>query len=902
MRRRIFLAGMITVFFISTVAAPWKIIDLDRPYSHDRVSVFKDSVQLVRVNDTSTTPPNPVTESEVESSDYNFNFVYNGSTSSMGYFGQGYWYAMFDVNSTGGRIEYQLSSPSEEINETEKLKPGNLTVDIVTDFSKRYRAGENITVEVNVTDKWNGTDEEDADVTLYGTNGTWVSSIGKLSYGGGIYSKSVLLPGKSGAEYAIHVNATRSGAPYLNASGSESKILKTFSLEGQVVDLNTTTLGCNNQSFFTECERDTDIKTAFNMTVSSASSAEVDVIRDLKTGGWNFVETVSLSNNSGLWTGSFTFPDINTSEYEDKLVLRYNASREGVEYHTYRNMTSRAYTIKDKSDPTAYHGDSYRIKLLFGKYFTLTPLNTTRIKSANVTVKEPDTDYFTSFSLDDMNYRESTGLFRNDIDIPVDAENGTYSLEVDAENLYSEEQSLSSAFTVKPITASFNTSGDIDEEYNKTGLHEYNLTITNKASGSINVSWTPKGDIENFTTLADGDNIIISGKETKDVEVEFNVTYVEDHEGEIELSDTAGKYNKTIDVDLDAPSCERRNGTLCFRDQEEEWLNVTATERGSITRTLTMLYFGEKGTTETVDSNVTSDIADHLSLDPSSFDINISEELVALNYSATEPGNFTGMIKFTGEDTGDVLTLRTLLESDVELQEASLNTPASVDLGTFVTGDNVSRQIELNNTGDVVIENFTASSADFQTSILAAEVPSGRTRTVTVTFKNLNTSSGTLVITGQSSLGEVTSTISVTGNMTSDYTDKVESLRQRISNLRSQATTNTMITRLDDLDQAVDSMESLYEQGNIQQADQRYQEISSDLDNLEQQIGSPSTPDNGTGDQNQTGEEPETNQNQGGGILLPLIIGLVVLIIIGFVAYTSIIPEEGEPLFDVLGR
>ncbi len=907
MRRGIFLAGIITVFFISSVAAPWKIIDLDQPYSHDSISELQDSVQLVRVNDTSTTPPNPVTEAEVDSSDYTFNFIYNKSTYSMGYLGKGYWYADFQANSTRGGIEYQLSSPSDEINETEMLTPGNLTVDIVTDFSTRYRAGETLTAEAEVTDEWNDTEESNADVHLYFTNGTWTSSFTQLGYSSGSYTSTVTIPPKSGTEYAVHVNATRSGAPYLNPSGSESKVVETFSIEGRLTRLNTSSLGCNNQSFFTACERGTKTSSAFNVTVSAASSVELDVLGDAKSGGWNHLGTVNFTNNSGIWTGSGLFPDLNTSVYENHLILRYNASRQGAHYYHYRNLTSRAYTIRDKSDPTAFQSDSYRVKLLFGKYFTLTPLNTTRIKKANITVKEPDGDHFTSFGLDDMNYRESTGLFRNDIDIPDDAENGTYSLDVEAENLYGEQQTLGSAFTVKAIQASFNTSGDIDEEYNKTGIHEYNLTITNKATGSVNISWTPSGDIENFTTMADGNNIVLSGKETDDIEVEFNISYVEDYEGEIELSDIGGKYNRTVEVDLKAPSCERRNNSLCFRDQEEEWLNVTADERGSITRTLTLLYLGERNTTERVDSNLTSNITDYLSLDPSSFKINISEEVVALNYSVTEPGNFTGMIKFTGDDTGDILALRTLLEADVEPEEASLKTLDTVDLGTFVQGENISRQIELNNTGDVSIENFTTSSTDFQTSILAVPVAAGETETVTVTFTNLATSSGTFSINGESSLGDVNSTISVTGNMTAGYTDKVESLRQRISDLRSQASTNTMITRLDDLEQSVDRVESLYEQGSTQQADQRYQQISTDLDSLEQQIGSPTTPPDGgegTGDQNQTEEEPDTEPNQGGGggIILPLILGLVVLVIIGFVAYTSIIPEEGDPLFDVLGR
>ncbi|EGQ43192.1 MAG: hypothetical protein J07AB43_11820 [Candidatus Nanosalina sp. J07AB43] len=46
----------------------------------------------------------------------------------------------------------------------------------------------------------------------------------------------------------------------------------------------------------------------------------------------------------------------------------------------------------------------------------------------------------------------------------------------------------------------------------------------------------------------------------------------------------------------------------------------------------------------------------------------------------------------------------------------------------------------------------------------------------------------------------------------------------------------------------------------------------------------------------------DSSSSGGGGGILILIILLIIVLGIGFVVYTSYIPEEGDPLYDVLGE
>ncbi|MFB6213857.1 MAG: hypothetical protein ABEJ07_04830 [Candidatus Nanohaloarchaea archaeon] len=887
-------AFLISVIFLSSaVAGAWSINDNDSPVSHDVLSEDTDTKQVVELVDSNG---NPVDLEELQTAGYDFNFIYNrtgGSASmeaDMKHLASGYYYADFQANFTDGMIEYELEGTSPEINSTENIPVGNHTVSIQNDFSVKYKAGSEIEVGVRLEDEWNDTIEDRANVELHFTNGTWTSSPVQLGYNSRkeLYTNGVTLPRQAEGTYVVHVDSYSTGAAYENARGSHSVILETHqSVQGETLYLNASS-GCNNETYFTACERGASIETGYNVTASSANRVELDLLLVNRSNGeWVERDSLSMSEESGLWEASFEFPDIDTSWYRKKLVLRYNATNGKRSDVDTRNISYRTYRIQDRSSPAAYQGSDYEVELFFAKYFSLESLNRTRFDNASITVEGPGDSELISFNMNEMSFRRSTGLFKNTIQIPSDATSGAYETAVTAFNRYGERKTLSSGFNVRDIQATFNTSGDMEPVINKTGIHTRNFTVTNKVGNSKTLTAEVSGEIENFTEVNNGDNITLEADETRDVTVEFNLSYVEDYSGEIVLEDTSAMYNETIDIEIEAPQCGKRSGVLCLTGLSGEWMNVSRDSRGSTVRTVDVNYLGEKGTDESVDIDVTGKVSSYLAAEPVSFTVN-ETQTVAFNYTAIAPGSYTGTVNVSGEE-GHV-SFHTALDSDVEATNASISAPSSIDLGYFPSGETVSKVIEVRNTGRIEITSLEASSSTLDVSAEQVSIPAGQSRGVELTFGTVTADSGTVTLRGTTVADNTVAELSVVANPVPDYAAQADTLSSRITSLSQRATSDSVQTQLQSLETQVSQVKTAYQRGNYQEAQSQYQSIASQLDSVEQQIQQKSQ-DDGTGEQ----------QENGGFPVLMVAVVLFVLLLVGFVAYTSIIPEEGDPLYNLLG-
>ncbi|MFB6191219.1 MAG: hypothetical protein ABEJ64_02230 [Candidatus Nanohaloarchaea archaeon] len=891
MERRLATVLVSALFLSAFTAGAWSINDQEEPVSQDILSLDTDTKQIVELVDDNG---NPVNEQELQNAGYDFNFIYNTTNASgsmeadMQHLAEGYYYADFQANFTDGMIEYELGGTS--VNLTENLPLGNHTVQIQNDFSQKYRAGEQVVIEASVQDEWNDTTEDDADVNVWFTNGTWTSSPVQLGYNSqkGLYTNTVTLPGNPDSRYVVHVDSIRSSAPYSDPQGSHSVILQTYpSVHGEVTSLNASS-GCDNETFFTGCERGASIETGYNVTASSANRVELDLLLvNRSNGAWVEHDSLSMSEESGLWEASLEFPDIDTSWYRKKLVLRYNATNGKRSDVDTRNISYRTYRIQDRSSPAAYQGSDYEVELFFAKYFSLESLNRTRFDNASVTIRGPGDGELTSFNMNDMSFRRSTGLFKNTIQIPSDATPGTYETAVTAFNRYGERKTLSSGFNVRDIQATFNTSGDMEPDINKTGIHTRNFTVTNKVGTSKTLTAEVSGEIENFTEVNNGDNITLEADETRNVTVEFNVSYVEDYSGEIVLDDTSAMYNETIDVEIEAPMCRKRSGVLCLTGLSGEWMNVSRDSRGSTVRTVDVNYLGEKGTDESVDIDVAGNVSSYLAAEPASFTVN-ETQAVAFNYTAIAPGSYTGTVNVSGEE-GHV-SFHTSLDSDVEATNASISAPSSIDLGYFPSGETVSKVIEVRNTGRIEITSLEASSSTLDVSAEQVSIPAGQSRSVELTFGTVTADSGTVTLQGTTVTDNPATEISVVANPVPDYAAQADTLSSRITSLSQRATSDSVQTQLQSLETQVSQVKTAYQRGNYQEAQSQYQSIASQLDSVEQQIQQGGQ-DDGTGEQ----------QENGGFPVLTVAVVLFVLLLVGFVAYTSIIPEEGDPLYNLLG-
>ncbi len=883
------------VLFLSSMAvAQWSIEIQDEPISLDKLSNETETKQIVEITDSND---QPIDNQEMQESTLDPAFTYNHTNDGdadeiegeMEHLVEGYWYADFEPVYDPGMIMYRLDDSS--INETEEIDIGNLTVDLQTDLSGKHTAGSDKDFRVEVMNEWFNSivDEEDGNVDVYFTNGTWTSSSHRLGYSQDdeVHHLSINLPEKSNTTYVAHIEAEGTNGGYDNPFGSTSVIVETYpSVEGEIAVLEAGS-GCEDpesgEQFFTECERDTEIDTEFEITASEAEKVELDVIlEELETGEWVEEESIELSEEEeNIWEGSFTFPDVNVSEYKDRVTLRYNATNDDRQDIATWNVTSRSYDLDDRGSAKAYQGDDYEVRLLFSKYVSGESLNSTRFKNASIEINDSDGSQFDSFNLDDMEYNENLGLFTNPVNIPSDAEPGSYSLDVVAYNNHLERKTLGSTFKVEDIEATFNITEDIDFEANKSAVYNRNVTLESRSSSDRTIETEVSEDISDIVEVNEGEVIELPGDGDLEVPVEFNVTSVDIYTGEITLMDADVDYEDTIDVVIDAPSCDVRNGTLCLTG-EETWVNVTREERGHITRYADLIYLGENDTTTSISTEVTGDVSSYLELVPSSFDLDHVNDTqqVTMNYSFTAPGNFTGEIMF--ENGGDELRLNTDMESEVESTETGLDTTGSIDLGYLPSGSSETREIDVENTGEVEITELEVSSIEYSVSTDSVSVTAGETESVELSFTDIDSESGTVTVTAVTDFGDVEEDISVSADPVPDYSQQADTLSTRITDLERSTDDEELLSDLESLQIEVSDVTSEYNQENYEEAEQIYNRISGDVDRIESQIT------RGPGD----------GETEGGIPFLPIIAAVFVLILAGFVAYTSIIPEEGDPLYN----
>ncbi|PSH00887.1 MAG: hypothetical protein BRC30_01185, partial [Nanohaloarchaea archaeon SW_7_46_7] len=168
--------------------------------------------------------------------------------------------------------------------------------------------------------------------------------------------------------------------------------------------------------------------------------------------------------------------------------------------------------------------------------------------------------------------------------------------------------------------------------------------------------------------------------------------------------------------------------------------------------------------------------------------------------------------------------------------------------------------------------------------------------------------------------GLVSSVISVNATTVENYSAKASELESRIQDLRPVRGSNLTRT-LSEVSASVEDIEQNWSEGNYMTAKNLYQDGQNRLDwvsnqdtsdsgsdDEEEQDDPPSNEgDTGESDDPDSGgsENPGTGSNQensdGGLPIIPIVIFLVVLGIAGFVFYESYIPEEGDPLYGILG-
>lgn len=839
-----FLVLAISALFLATPVAAqdtldWDIVDQNAPVSLEEVSNNTTTVQTVRlVTDSENEPVSPANFS---SSD-DFEFKYSGEIDDMGYLQNGYWYADFKPDTENSTVEYQLvhsdGSQTTEENITDTVNTGNLTVDILTEIEGYVIPGESVTLEANLTDEWNEQHEPEADVDVYLTNGSSSEQIADLGYSQSrdVYSLEVDMPEKSNASYVLHVNATDSDASFNNAFGSESRVFETYPRDSGVIEYINASSGCNNESFFDSCGRGATVETGYNMTAFDASEVNLSIKAPLKNGSLRQVDSWEMEKND-IWELEFDVPDLNTSKYSNEMRLDYNATVGDDQLIDSHNVTYATYEMTDASENSVRTTQDFNMRASIEKPFTGDSLERSRLNRVNATIYDPSGDVFENFDLEDLEQFESSGFYGRDVYVPRDVEEGTYELNVTAWNVYNTSKSFERPFTVSDIDSTFNVTEEIEFQFIDMLPHEETVEITNHRSNNMTLNVSFDGEIENITTVADGDgNVTINGSDTENVTVSFDPESIRDYEGEIVFTDENASFDEEVDVDLYAPSCETASGRLCL--DTGEWVNATLEEPGTVNTSFELSDPREGNLS--VAANELTDDSDFFEVSPSGFTLQEDQEM-NVSFTAEEPGNYTGEFEIVTDNYA--VNLLTGLNAEFEPRESSVSLPSSLDLGAVTEGNDVTQTIEIENTGDLEVTSLDVESETYDVEIEDTSIPAGETAEPELTFSSVEDGSGSITVISETEDESISSTVAVATTLESGFIDDSPSLNES-------------------------------ENG------------SSD----------PSPPPTDPSD------ELSNEDDTSGGMLVPIAVAVLVLLIVGFVFFTSYVPEEGDPLYSVMGE
>ncbi|MFB6203372.1 MAG: hypothetical protein ABEK01_02670 [Candidatus Nanohaloarchaea archaeon] len=925
--KMIFFASVLLVLASVGSAAPnWQIEILDQPWSYANVSNGSQTVQLANL---STTNGVPIGQDSLVNGYFNYTYqspeFEKNITGEMTHLKGGVWYASFELNNvTAGEVQFEaygdtksdtVVDATSKRNKTREFTFDNYTVNVISGFQEEYRPGQEISLEVNVTDQWDDEAEGAADVSVYFTNVTYTSPItGIKNYDNGqlyYFNDRVRIPNIPDTNFVMHVNAT-SGTEKLS-TGVESFRIKTLDVvKAKNIYVNTTSSRCDSQKMVEICEPNATIEAGFKVTQSVAENVSMSLLTRNSTGLYE-MKDLQVTNGTNVYNTSFQYPDLNTTRWDREVILRFNATGSGGTDIDYYNITKANYTIEDYTSRTTYQGSYFSVKTFIGFPYSSNPYPEGWLKNVTVDIKSPTGARFRSYNLSDMEFKEDTDLWTNMIEIPSDAENGTYEITASAYNKYGDRTSLDPVtFVVKAVDQTFESPGQVSYGFTKTGVYFRNITLNNSISSANEINPEINGEIADFTSVNNSaGNITIPASGTKDLRLKFNMTRVDDYSGNVTLYDTSTPYNRTTLIEINAPYCGLRNETICI--ETDQWLNRTTDQRKFIQEEITFHYLGDNGTNTTLDLSVTGEIADRLQVSANRTDFPHSTVITA-NYSAMRPFNGTGTIVMKAD--GRTLRLHTELVANVTVPEKGMEVNVSqVEIGPLVEGSDTQMMVSLSNTGDLQIDGLQANSDRFTVSLADPEaLDPGEERTYQVDFSAVSVPDGTVgpvTITGQTSQGEVQVQFSVTA-LTMPAAAIIESdLSSRIDNLQQQTDDQDLMTQLTNARAKITAIETDISRGNLQQAYETYQNVQATLNSVETQIQSgDNQQDNQQNQQNNTQnqtnqQEPpadEPQQQGGGNMIIILAIVLLVLLLIGFVVYTSLIPEEGDRLYDLLGE
>ncbi|MBC5792593.1 MAG: hypothetical protein H8Z69_00995 [Nanohaloarchaea archaeon] len=896
--KKLVLALALVLFTISVAAqsSNWNVEKVGAPENVLQVTNNTSTIKLVKLTDSEG---DPVTGQRLERDDADLYYRYGpfNERNNTEYLVEGYYMAEFKANaSKTTKVQYNLYDDSSDGFETavnQSFTVGDMELEKLTGPTSIMKADEEYTYEIRTINRQNGDVLSNSDVNVWFTNGTWTSEKYDLNnYDNDPedqywYNSKVKTPPGENRTYVMHIEgSTTSGS----SVGSRSWEVDTYpTLEGKVNTLHADQ-GCNNMSFFTECSGETLIETEYEVTGAEAENVNLSIRKwHPNSSQWIEHDTTRMENlQEQKYEAEMNIPVIDTSNYSKKLQLFYNATNDRRQDVIKRNITYHSFEVNDLSSAKTPPGD-YNVRMSVTRVFSTEQLNRSDI-DADITIKTPEGENYTSFTLGDMEYVSGTGTYRNSINIPITEEAGIYSKRINVTDQFGDSKLLKAPqtnFNVTNASKTFETTDSIEMDIQRQNNYSYEMEIENTESVSRQISFDYTDGIEDVAQVNYGNEVNINGDETKDVPILFNISDVQSYDGEITLSDTSSDYSKNVEVMLDTPECDYKQSQICL---ETEGVDVDVSRTINVNRDFEIHYLGPSDSTKTYTPVVSGNISDFVTVEPETvtFDEDKSNAEGTLNYDFGSTGYFSGTFE-VGEVSLDIDSNieDTVTRENEDDENSNVNTgDLSFSVPNSVTITSETQSVMISNTGSTEIESLSFTGTPFSVETGQGSIPEGGSKSFDLTFSEV--SSGTITVTGRNGDQQEEHTISVSAENPEE--ENIQDLRDRLTQLDQRINEPELQSQIDDVSSQINRLESQY-------TEQRYQSIVTSLNNIERQANS-----NTGGTQNPSNPTGPSEPNSGGGGFLPILIGVLVMLLIGFVGYTSVIPEQGDPGYSVLGK
>jgi len=487
------------------------------------------------------------------------------------------------------------------------------------------------------------------------------------------------------------------------------------------------------------------------------------------------------------------------------------------------------------------------------------------------------------------------GVYVGELQIP-DLHGQKMLLQITAETSALEYGSMiSEEISTRPQGIGFSLgTNQITLEVDKKGQYDTTIGVENLLEDSNTLNLNASDGISNMTELDSQIELDASG--TGELNASFTILEMEDKEGEITLTEEESGISDTVDVEVKTPQCSSSTENLCRTDSGP--IEITADERDNFTANIELLNIGQRGSERDVEIDVEGNISDFVEVDNgTSFEDTSSVEV---GFSPMRPGNYSGELVVTSEEDEISVPLR-LHANFIELETQFEITPQEIELGAVPTGqDKDVQNIEIDNTGTVEINNITFDSSSYsiaQTN--PGEISSSETQNYTLTFESVESVGSSIDVTAYSDRDTVTKEVSVSGSTVKPVSEMKNEISTKVADLRTQANSSESMSTLTEVETQLSSIQTSWDKGNYAEAESKYDTALADLSSVEAQV---SRQNNGGGNTGGRTDSPdnESSGGSGGGLIIFLLL-LVIVLGAGFVVYTSYYPEEGDPLYDVLG-